>query len=36
MVYLREYASLKKDMRPNSMNIERYNELYDNSKTEKM
>lgn len=36
MVYLREYASLKKDMRPNKMNIERYNELYDSSKAAKL
>ena len=36
MVYSKEYMSLKKNIQPNKMNIERYNELYDNSKTSKL
>jgi len=36
MVYSKEFVSLKKNMQPNNMNIERYNKLYDSSKTSKL
>lgn len=36
MEYSKEYMSLKENIHKNSMNIERYNELYNSSKTSKL
>jgi uncharacterized protein YnzC (UPF0291/DUF896 family) len=36
MEYSKEYMNLKENIPKNSMNIERYNELYNSSKTSKL
>lgn len=36
MEYSKEYMSLKENIPKNSMNIERYNELYNSSKISKL